>query len=393
MSEEMRKSSDTEWNLAEFLRVIWKNKVMVIGGTFLATVIAIAVCLLLPRIYRGEGLFKLSGYSEKFSAADLKGYMSIFQNPEGFLRFVREGKYFDEKQLRRLTTKFKEPKDLAKWLRPVYSYTRDDIKELGKISKDEVNFVLGLKISSEETSPERAVHFVKVLGEFIQDSIRFVKLFDLARRKYNGAIDGLQKNANLILEQDFQLRQLEKKRVEIQSILRRYPDAGKMENWQVISVDNSGYRYLSPVAQLIGIESNIADVNRIIALYQREKKRAEIEIELFSRLKDFCERNHSGQLVWTECTKLKNDFFAKRDMEDDVLRGVYNELSSTLTQLHGYFTEEIGYGGDLPLPKDPVAPKRRIIVLVTFLASFLFFVAWSLWLDWWTRNKKTIVSQ
>lgn len=56
-----------------------------------------------------------------------------------------------------------------------------------------------------------------------------------------------------------------------------------METRQVLSVQKGGSRFLSPVTQLVGIESTLADLRRSPAQLERDSEKLSVRAEFFSR--------------------------------------------------------------------------------------------------------------
>lgn len=384
---------DDEMDMAEFFGILWNRKWLVILGTAAVTVLAIVIVMLLPRTYRADGFLQLSARDVKFPIPEYKGYAPAFANCGFFLEFVRERNLIVGSEFRRLKKKLKEPRDLSRWQEPVYAFTRDDTRDLGRISKEDFNYLVGLQIRYEGRSPEAAARFVKSLAAFIQDLILRGKLVMYVHSNFDGARQDLLKNENLIYSENFNLKQLERKRDEIQAILKRYPGSSRAESRQVISIENSGYRYLAPATQLIGIESNIADIREKIAGFTRKKEMAAIDLEIFSRMKAAVEKSQWGDQSLTEILALKESFFRERESAGELNREVFNEITLTLSSLSALFTEGMGLAGEPASSPDPVGPKRKVIVIVMFVVSFLMLVLAAFAIDWWMKNRQRILEK
>ena len=385
---------DDEMDMAEFFGVLWKRKWLVILGASICTVLAIAIVLLLPRTYRADGFLQMTA-KEKFSIPAYKAYSPAIANCSRFLEFVREKNLITGGEFRRLEKKLKEPDDLNRLMTPVYAYTKEDTRDLGRLSKEDFNYLLGLGIEYEGSSPKAAVRFIKVLAAYIRDAILRGRINEFVFSKFDEAQDESLKNENLIYSGNFDMRQLEKKRDEFKAILKKYPESGRSEIRQVISVENTGYRYLSPATQLVGIESNISDIREKIAGFTRNKEKAAIDLEFFSRMKEVVGQYKWGDQYLEEIQALKNRFFQEQRSGGEMNREVFNEITATLSALTGHFTEGAGIGlaGEPESLRDPVGPKRKVIVLVTFVVSFLLFVLAAFTIDWWEKNRERILKK
>ena len=72
-------------------------------------------------------------------------------------------------------------------------------------------------------------------------------------------------------------------------------------------------------------------------------------------------------------------------------REFFNEITFTLSSLSALFTEGIVLAGEPESSRNPVGPKRKVIVAITFVVSFLLFVLAAFAIDWWEKNRQRIL--
>ena len=381
---------DDEMDMAEFFGVLWKRKWLVILGVAAFTTLAIAIVQMLPRTYRAAGFLQMS-VKEKYPIPAYKGDSPVFADCGRFLEFVREKKLITGGELRRLKKKLKEPNDLSRRMTPVYAYTKEGNKDPKRIFEADFNYLVGLSIEYEGGSPEAAAQFVRALAAYIRDAVLRGKLVAYVFSKFDEAREESLKNENLIYIENFNLKQLETKLDEIKVILKKYPESSRSESRQVISIENGGYRYLAPEIQLVGIESNIADIREKIAGFNRKREKAAIGLEIFSRMKTAWGQNKWGDQYLTEILALKESSFRGRQPGGELNREVFNEITFTLSSLSALFTEGIVLAGEPESSRSPVGSKRKVIVAVTFVVSFLLFVLAAFAIDWWEKNRQRIL--
>ncbi len=384
---------DDEMDMAEFFGVLWKRKWLVILGTAAVTVLAIAIVLLLPRTYRADGFLQLSGATEKFGVPEYKGYVTAFSNVQRFIGFAESKGYLDARELKKLKKRMKEPKDLIRWFDPVYAFTRDDTRELGRISKDDTNYLVGLKVFYESFSPSSSAHYVTAIGDFIKDVILLNRITAYIVSNHDQAAEELLKNENSIYSENFGMSQLENKKDVIKAMLKEYPESARGEIRQVISVENTGYRYLSPTAQLVGIESNIADIREKITGYQRKKEKASLKLEIFLQMKETILRCRFGDQGLGEVSRMREEFFRKHGLTSELNKEVFNDITLDMVALRNIFSEVIVFAGTPQIPKGPVGPKRKVIVAVSCVVSFFFFFLGVFVADWWDKNRKRVLGR
>jgi len=184
-----------------------------------------------------------------------------------------------------------------------------------------------------------------------------------------------------------------KKRKYIQSIYSKYPESSRIDNRQVVSVEKKGYRYLPPITQLVGIESKIADIKEKLETFKRERQKAEINYEFFSIMKEFIEKNESGEDTFRKILNLKEEFFKNKDLTIDTVKEVFNQLRIDIENFNTLFYEEMRFISEPSLPQKPIKPKKPVIVIAGFFIGFFLFIFLAFAVEFWTKNKKSITGK
>jgi uncharacterized protein (DUF2267 family) len=329
------------------------------------------------------------------SIPDYKKYESQFTNPHKFLRFIEimrktgdENEY--AKYLGDLKLDLRTSEDIAQWIEPVYAYSKKDMSDLGQISKDVKNFVVGVKMQAEQRSPQTARAFVRAMGNFIKDSILYGKLNDYINAQLNKSHSDAKTYENLVIQDEFKLKQLTQKLNHIREVLKKYPQSREMVNRGLFSVQYSGYRYLSPVAQIVGIESHIADIEENLAQNRRKQQIEELRGEFFTKVKEILENKTFGTPLLRQCTRLKDRFFTKKNLPEDidekVTRLIANEVAKDLENFRN-LNEEMQFLSGPSLPKKPIKPRKVLITVISFILGFFIFVFLAFFVEWWETNK------
>ncbi|NIM18008.1 MAG: hypothetical protein GTO45_38935 [Candidatus Aminicenantes bacterium] len=437
--QEVYHNSDTI-DLVQLVKVLLKRKWLIVLGTLAFTLAALLITLVLPKAYQSEAFIRLSSgmdidleeireiqkkirddlqndmldnntlqknlllnealqesslMMKTVSIPDYKKYESQITNPYKFLRFIEimrkaEGKNEYAKYLGELTLNIRTSEDIAQWLEPVYAYSKKDMSDLGQISKDVKNFVVGAKVQAEQRSPQTARAFVWAMGNFIKDSILYGKLNDYINAQLNKSHSDAKTYENYVIQDEFKLKQLTRKLNHIQDVLKKYPQSRQMVNRELFSEQYSGYRYLSPVAQIVGIESHIADIEENLAQNRRNQEIEELRAEFFSRVKEILESKTFGVPLLHQCMKLKDSFFARKNqpgkINDDVARQLANELVKDFDNFRN-LNEEMQFLSGPSLPKKPIKPRKILITVISFILGFFIFVFLAFFVEWWENNK------
>lgn len=426
--------SNNEIDLVRVIKVLIKKKWLIILGTLLTTLAAVLISLMLPRVYKSDGFFQLSSgididmdelkkiqdeiredlqnnmlsintlqknmllnealgdsnlEMKNVSIPSFKKYLSKFTNPQQFLKFMGSREKSGDENLKELKASIRSSDDIAQWLEPVYAYSKKDMKDLLQSSRDVKNFVLGVRVAGENQTPQKAQLFVSVIGEFIKDSILYGKIKSYIASQLNKNKTEAKKYENYIINDRFKLEQLLLKRGRIEGVLKKYPQFRAMTGRELYSLENSGYRYLSPAAQLVGIESYIADINENLARNQRNKQLVDLKYNFLSAAKKILDSEIFGGAVLGKCMELKDAFFAKKDSPADVTREAGNDVAIDFDNFVN-LKEEMQFISGPTLPARPIKPRKALIVVISFIIAFFIFVVLAFFIDWWKYNRKKI---
>jgi hypothetical protein len=300
---------------------------------------------------------------------------------------------FKEEDLKEIKTNFRKPDDISEWIKPVYAFAREDVREFAQLPQDESNSVIGLKLSYEADSPENAYNYVSFFGNYIRDCLLYVTLYNYIMDGYSNTISELNKNENDIIDLKFELSQNTNKLKDIKAILSIYPESAKIENRQLVSIEDGGDRFLAPVTQLVGIESALADLRQEIAELEREREKLTVRAEYFLRIySGFEKMGERGESLFLLLKSAKDDVFKNKDLNKDAFKEVYNNLSIDLQTFEFIFFNNSRFVSGPTVPDMHVKPRKSIIVVVSFLVSFFLLVILTFISQWWQSNKKTIMS-
>ncbi len=374
-----------EIDLFDLFRILWKRKLFILSGVFIITFLSVVIVFMLPKYYKCNGILRFSTKGKKISLIDYKDYSLIFTDRDNFYRFLSNN-VKDKNKLRLIIDGMKKVNP-SKAIKPIYAYTKEDIKNFGKIKDETVNFIIGVKISHRCKNPEKTGEIVKLLGSFIRESIVDKKIYDYISSNYYRSKDLIVKYNDKTFHAKFNINLLEKKKGDILMILKKYPDSRKMNSFQLVSTDNGGYRYLSPVNQIVGIESQIADLKQSLAFYKRNKDIEQIKIIFFRELKQKIIDKKTVVHVYRTFLKEFDFFLKKLDLKGDIGKKVYNDLSVAVEKFKKVYNEDIRFNPPLTISARPVKTNKKLIIFSAFFFSILFFSLLSFLLEGGKENK------
>ena len=401
---------EDEINLAPIFQILYRRRKFILYGTLLAALLSFLIALLLPRIYRSEGFYAFTSQrgSEKekdkdkdkdkdrtlristMAIPDFKKYQKRFTNPLLFQNFIKRKGLLSQEDLSMVSKYIQSSEDLNKLISPAYAYAKEDLKVLAGIPPDTQNYVIGVQLNWEAKGPDKARALVIILGVFLRNTSMYNLLYDYINANYTVFANDIRKFENDNLITKFNLEQLTLKADRVKSILKRYPSAGAAENRQVVSVGEGGYNYLSPATQLVGVESQVADLMEKSAKEIRHKEISQINYNFFNEARKFFGKDENGDLVYNNLVELQNQFFKNLDLNKDTHREVYNTLLNDMEIFRFTFYESYRFVSEPNLPLKPFKPKKGTIVIIATILAFFVFIFLAFLIEWWKNNKSFI---
>lgn len=428
-----------EIDIVHLVKVLIRFKWLIIGGVALSALAVFLLTLAMPRIYKSEGFLQLSqsidvdlkemmeiqekikyDLKDKYvgsetlfnnmllnmtlqnntslsnlmmmknvSLPDYKKYLPQFSSPAQFLAFLAARPDCDRELLTDIKKSTRIPEDIEKWVEPVHAYSKTELKDLATTSRDLKNFVLGVNVSGEQTSPEKARQYVSLLGAFIKNSVIYGKLSEYIESEWSKNKADAFKADNRIIKLNFRLEQLLEKRQQMEEVLKKYPQASVGGGRELVSVENSGHRFLSPVTQLVGIASSIADIREELSRQQRSKILAELKYRFLTSARRGLETEHFSDPLLKSLLELLDSGFLEPQTPPDILKEARTEIAMDIDAIIS-LRDEMRFISAPSTPNRPIKPQKTLILAITLMASFFLFVTLAITLEWWKSNKKKI---
>lgn len=221
------------------------------------------------------------------------------------------------------------------------------------------------------------------------DLVRLVKV--LIKINMNVSIPDYKKYASQFTNLQ-QFLQLTMKRSYMEGFLKKYPQAKAMQGRELFSLPGSGERYLSPLAQIVGIESHIADIKENLAQNQRKKQVADLKQLFFLEIKSRLDADMFSEPLFTQCIKLIDTFFDREDFPGEIIRETRNDLTVDFDNITA-FKEAMQFISGPTLSGKAVRPEKVLITAIGFVLGFFLSVFLAFFIDWCIMNKKRIISE
>ena len=398
--------NEDEIDLVSLFLVIWKRRKLIVFGTLGVTVLAAIFSFTIPKVYLSTGFYQLGIGGVPISSTtkidnkidnkidtelpmpSFKNSSTQFYNPDRLIFYAEHKKSLNSWE--KINGGFKTSEDIKKRIKPIYASSKEDVREIGNLPPDQRNVVIGVELSYESDLSQKAHEVVGFLGEYVKDCLSYDQLFNYIQNGFNAAELALTRNENSIIDCHFKILQYSNKAIDIQSILTKYPDSARIEDRQLVSVQEGGYHYLSPVSQLVGIESNLADLRRELADFQRAKEKLLISRAYFSKCKDMMEKaDKCGDFLLSQLPIIKADLVKDLDLSQDTTKEAINNISFDIQRFMNLYANYRFISGP-SIPEKPIKPNKRVIVMVTFFATFFLLIMMTFILEWWQKNKEII---
>lgn len=381
-----------EISISDLIATIWRGRWIVIFVTAVVAAISLLVVLQTAK-YESEGLFQFGGSipidgsnEPGIAFADYKRIAASFQTSERFEEYVRDSKLTEAPGISNLRKTISSRGGISKLVEPIYTFTQADAKTL--ISpKDNLNNVIGLRISIRDSDALTAQNMVALMGRYSMDTIIY-SVYE------SNLLEALNQYSSKIIELDNKILQMEETQNEslrkiaaLQAIIAKYPAVAGQQAGQVISITDDTVRYLSPVTQMVSIEIQIADTNAKLARLNRDKQQTLLMQDYYTRAQKLLNSTKSGEVLLYEMDLIHSEVFKDRNLKDDVVKEVYNLLKIANQNAISVYLQRSRFVAGPTLPT--VSTARPLLALAGgLLAGFFLSLIIVFSREWW-RNSQT----
>jgi hypothetical protein len=280
----------------------------------------------------------------------------------------------DDPERQQLANRFSNPNFWKNSVRYRSALRRDDILEAPSVDLQKAS-TLGLELSIKASSNDQSRRLQQAMISQIREAMVLEGIRSLTTYWQNliiGKRPELQRN---LFDKQVDM-QLNRSRIEdMQRLLAQYPELRQVERSTVVSVQGGGGRYMSPLAQIVALESTISEDNSLIKKTEHELERLGFYEQIISSIDQSLPAIYSGhdlaQQLITRANLLQQSnasSLAATEVTSDVLNQIQSLLSKPqLLQLKA----------TTDLPSTPITLRRPLIVgagifaLVFFASSVL----------------------
>jgi hypothetical protein len=331
------------WDLYEVVQALRGGVRALLGGMLAGAAIAAALTwLLMP--YVSEGMYglgaivnrdpllpnqptpwpKILQYGKGLSLPELKTEYPRLDG-DSFRRFLVTRGIAADAALERAIRRLANPETRPEILNPQYGSTRADLREIGEQAKPVENTAVGMRIAASAREPEVAARTATLLGEFVGSAVFESQARGLiARRLEQYESQKLAFDNDMIVHR-FNITTTSEKITRLRALQREFPEAG---NRQVVSVAEGGSRYLTPSAQVVGLEATVADLRQQVTTTERWHRKAALLADYYrSAEAALGQGGDSRGVLQSLAALIDRTFPAAAEKTDDTLREARNDAA------------------------------------------------------------------
>lgn len=370
-----------EIDLYDYLKVIWRWKWLIIIGVIVTIVAAILVSSRI-RTYESEGIFRLSSEKVQFSVPEYINFSASFTNSQDFASYLETHGVIPAEDLQHVSRGIARMGNLQKRIEPIYVYKEEEYRRINP----EQQYVAAIKITWNKRSPVLAQQLTRALGLFTQHSLENTIMEEYVAQRYKQAYIEVQQLESKLVDLRFSLKQNEQKLVDLTKIAQRSPQGEQLSSREVVSVEKGGHRYLPPSTQMVATQVEIADTNLTIADTERKLQINRVKLELFTKMQETLEEKDQGSL-FDRLEGIKETFFRGKDVKQDEILIVRNEISADFTRFEHRFRDVMQFTSGPTLPKK-AKPTPRFVVGVSFILGLFFFTLLAFFIEFIQRSQQ-----
>ncbi|WP_029218096.1 hypothetical protein [Xanthomonas cassavae] len=243
---------------------------------------------------------------------------------------------------------------------------RDDIRQQVNIDVKSVG-ALGLEVSLYARDDAAANQQLDAIAQHVRQVVLWVGLRDYLDSLRQQALEQRPRLQIDQVQQRFAIEQMERQAADMQQLLERYPELRRNEVNTVVSVGDGGGRYLSPLAQIVALQSTIAETRTKLRQVERELERLDGKQRFLTRVDQRAQALRLGRALadWVQSCRVA--VFGTGTPSSPSLSQVASEIDLALLQQR-WRAQLVRYRAIPALSPAPIPSRHPVLVgLAVFL--------------------------
>lgn len=282
-------------------------------------------------------------------------------------------------------------RDVAKgaWLKPVPKVSKADAKELPDIllqleqerekaqDKERKGMVyLGLRLTNTAADPDETAKGATWLGSYFKDVATRETVREQVSRWTAENRQFSDRAVERKLKYQFDIEQAQTRATSLKKLVASYPEAARRESQQVVDVRKDNEKFMSPMAQLVGAESEIIDIREKIQRLDREMEQQIFAKAMVAEAEVALDEAHSGSESVVKLSEMIVRFskLVKTEAESEKL----SSLAADVSQISARFLVQAQFVAKPSVPTRPESPRPLMVMVLAGLLAGLLSAAF-LW--------------
>ena len=305
----------------------------------------------------------------------------------------------------------------GEWHKPVPKVSRADAKELPDVllqleqerekttererdlnrgreaeRKPPVTVYLGLRLTYAAAAPEQVARVASWLGDYFKD----VATREAVREQVSRWTADNRQFSDRALERklkfEFDIQQAQKRATALKAIVAAYPDAARRDSQQVVDVRKDNEKFMSPMSQLVGAESEIIDIRERLQKLDREIEQQSFVKSLVLEAEAAANKAQSGSDSVRQLSGVITE--TSKKVRTEAEREKLLSLAADLSQISARFLSQAQFVAKPSVPSQPERPTPRMVIalgglLAGFLAAVFLWRQLLIQLLWRDEEEKT----
>jgi hypothetical protein len=245
---------------------------------------------------------------------------------------------------------------------PVLPFSRRDAREYGELKDAASDSLVGIDLATNARTPELAGEMLGIMGGHFANAIIRERIHTWILKNSGDAPARQKALLAEVVEGQMKIDATNRRINDLKGILARYPDAGKLDSRQVITITEGSDRFLSPLAQLVAAESSIAKLNETISRKEREARQLDLLERYFEQAE---EKLRSTPLAAELIAALSNSTLSKFEGVDPSADWAREVIFRLQADIAGFSSARASFGfrNEARVAKAPSRDPVRLALL------------------------------
>lgn len=247
--------------------------------------------------------------------------------------------------------------------------SRDDVRDVPG-TQFQNSSGLGLEFTLRVRDEEQASKLIDVLAKQVREAFLANSLIDLVRNSQT-ALDRRPQLKLDVLKTEFEIEQNRQRIDDMRLLLERYPELRHLETSTLFSVSDGGGKYLSPLPQIIALESTVSELQAKARTAQHELEKLDWIEKLLVGMDETIRNAASGEEILNKLNTNREQLLTANPQLSASAREAAEDINLHLAQVESR-QQAIGIKTRSAISTVPVAQRNPLTMgLVAFLLAFV----------------------